>query len=79
MQFTFDKLVNSILNEDYNSDKQKEQSAGERAGNFAVVLRRDGKFVRTVKTFSSRGPASSYASTCNTHKKSGEDYSVQRN
>jgi hypothetical protein len=74
MQSTFDQLVNSILNEDYNSDRH-----GEAAGNFAVVLRRDGKFVRTVKTFPSRKQASSYASKCNTNKKSGEDYSVQNN
>ena len=76
MQTKFDKLVESILNE----DKSKEQMAGEHAGNFLVQLHKDGKLVKTIKkTFPNRSAATAYASACNKSRKEGEYYSAVKN
>lgn len=77
----FDKLAKQIV-ENYGSEfnRYAERTAGESAGNFAVVLHINGDFKKVVKTFPSRHAASKYADVCNRNSKiAGAYYSVRNN
>jgi len=64
-----------------HESSSKGKGDDDKAGNFAVVENKHGKFARIVKTFDTAKQAQSYANKCNSNpnKKDGCSYIFRKN